>query len=317
MKDKSNLLFASISILLIIIIVILIFYKTKTDIHLDTYSNSKTDKNIYNNNKGVRESSVQRAEPSRGTKALATEALVIENFDEAQDLADQQTIIDNNNIINNLLLQLNNAPLVLDSNTDTINKNFINSIGGNINNVVSNISSYSNTNNSVINKNIISLENKLSDLEHTISNMNLKNVKNKQYSLIKSLNNGMDMSLINTPNTYFTDLKNGSNTAAYLLMMNKGCLSVGANDYNVYKCNDKNPKQYFKMQHILNETDYTNNIDLSLPQGKNNLSSVDYPFAMIKSVNNDNCLTNNHGKITVQPCYSFVAQRWMPLSNDK
>ena len=192
-------------------------------------------------------------------------------------------------------------------------ENFINSISSNIGTQVSNMKSYYNTNNPLINNNIKYLENNLKDLENMITNANLNKVTKNHYSRIKSLNNGMDMSLVNTPNTLFTDLKTGSNSDAYLLMMNKGCLSVGANDYDVYKCNDKNPKQYFKMQHILNETDYTNNIDLSLPSGTDDLSKVEYPFAMIKSVNNDNCLTNNHGEITVQPCYSFVAQRWIPL----
>ena len=53
----------------------------------------------------------------------------------------------------------------------------------------------------------------------------------------------------------------------------------------------------------------------SLPFDNVDKTKISYPFAMMKSVNNDNCLTNNHGTITVQPCYSFVAQRWMPMEN--
>lgn len=283
MKMKNNCNYnynlKFVLLLIFLIIIILYFYKTKTP--LDTNLNK-------NNN----------------------ETIVIENFGATQDLIDQQTIIDNNKKINNLLHQLNNSQIVYD-NSDAINKNFINNISSNIQTQVTNMSSYFNTSNP--SNNITTLENKLTDLENMIINMNLNKVKTKEYSRIKSFNNGMDMELVKTPNTHFTDLKNGSNTAAYLLMMNKGCLSVGANDYDVYKCNDKNPKQYFKMQHILNETDYINNIDLSLPPNSDDLSTIAYPFAMIKSVNNDNCLTNNHGEITVQPCYSFVAQRWMPL----
>lgn len=284
MKMKE-LVFASISILFIIIIALLIFYKTKNDIHLDTSSNYYN--NNHNNNKGG--------------------ALVIENFDE------QQTIIDNNIEINKLLSQLNNKSIVLSVDTDAINNSFINNISSNINTVVSNISSYYNTTSNTNAINIKNLENSLIDLENMIENINRKNANTKEYTHIKSLNNGMEMDLIKTPNTYFTDLKTGSNTAAYLLGMNNGCLSVGANDYDVYKCNDKNPKQLFKMQNILNELDYTNNIGKALPFDNFDTSTIEYPFAMIKSVNNDNCLTNNHGEITVQPCYSFVAQRWMPL----
>ena len=281
MKNNCNYNYYLKFILLLILLLIIILYFYKTKKHLDT--------NLNKNNNGDR---------------------LIENFSTAQDLIDQQTIIDNNNKINNLLRQLNNSQ-VINNNSDAINKNFINNISSNIQTQVTNMSSYFNTSNP--SDNITILDNKLTDLENMIINMNLNKVKTKEYSRIKSFNNGMDMELVKTPNTHFTDLKNGSNSAAYLLMMNKGCLSVGANDYDVYKCNDKNSKQYFKMQHILNETDYINNIDLSLPANTDDLSTIAYPFAMIKSVNNENCLTNNHGKITVQPCYSFVAQRWMPL----
>ena len=84
--------------------------------------------------------------------------------------------------------------------------------------------------------------------------------------------------------------------------------------FNFYEeCNDKNPKQLFKLEHIMNESAYSNNIDSATPFDNVDKSSISYPFAMLRSVNNDNCLTNNHGTLTVQPCYSFIAQRWMPL----
>jgi len=141
----------------------------------------------------------------------------------------------------------------------------------------------------------------------------MNSAKKQKYTKMKSLNNGMEMDLISTPNTMFQDLKTGSNTGAYLVGVNNGCISVGANDYDVYKCNDKNVKQFFKMEHILNETAYANHIDSAVPFDNVDKSNISYPFAMLKSVNNENCLTNNHGTLTVQPCYSFTAQRWMPL----
>ena len=124
----------------------------------------------------------------------------------------------------------------------------------------------------------------------------------------------MDMKLSKSTNNYQVP-ETGSNVAAYLVNVNNGCLSVGANEYDVYQCNDNNVKQLFTMKNILNENDYSNNIDKSLPFDNVDKTKIRYPFAMMKSVNNDNCLTNNHGTITVQPCYSFVAQRWMPMEN--
>jgi hypothetical protein len=158
------------------------------------------------------------------------------------------------------------------------------------------------------------LENNIADMEVLINNIGLSTVRDKKYNKVKSLNNGMEIGLISTPNTVFQDHKTGSNIAAYMVAVNGGCLSVGANNYDIYKCNDKNPKQFFKMEHVMNPIAYGQNIDTSLPADTNaNLANINYPFAMLKSVNNENCLTNNHGSLTVQPCYTFQAQRWFPL----
>ena len=146
-----------------------------------------------------------------------------------------------------------------------------------------------------------------------LKKLNLNKVVDKKYTQIKSLNNGMELSLTQTPNTFFQDPKSGSTTSAYMINMNNGCLSVGATDYNIYNCNDKNQKHLFKMEHIINEQEYEKNIDKAIPFDNVDKSKINYPFAMIKSVNNQNCLTNQNGNITVQPCYSFEAQRWMPM----
>ena len=169
------------------------------------------------------------------------------------------------------------------------------------------------TNNYINKVNIDLLENKVIDLENIINNKKQGNLNSTKYNRIKSLNNGMEIDLFNTSNTLFQDKNTGKITDACLVGVNNGCISVGANNYDVYQCNDKNIKQMFKLQHIINETDYANNIDKSVPFDNVDKSSISYPFAMIKSVNNDNCLTNNHGNITVQPCFSFLSQRWFPL----
>ena len=157
------------------------------------------------------------------------------------------------------------------------------------------------------------LDNSITDIENIYNNMMTNMTNKKTYTKIKSLNNGLEMNLVSTPNTYFQDEKTGSNIAAYLVGVNNGCLSVGATDYDVYQCNDKNSKQYFKMEHILNETAYQNAIDTALPIDNTDKTAINYPFVMMKSVNNENCLTNKNGTLTVQPCYTFTAQRWMAL----
>jgi hypothetical protein len=163
------------------------------------------------------------------------------------------------------------------------------------------------------NDQLIKLERMVTDLENTVNKMNKNNILKQKYTRVKSLNNGMELNLLTSPNANFTDRQTGSITPGYMVNVNNGCISVGANDYDVYKCNDKNNKQIFKMEHILNDIDYNKHIDKSIPIDNVDKTKINYPFAMIKSINNENCLTNNHGVLTVQPCYSYVAQRWMPL----
>lgn len=235
----------------------------------------------------------------------------------AYDLKQTADIIDNNNKeINELLNQLQNfnpSVQLINYDPNTVYLDMQNNITSNINTLNTELTSVYDTQNTSNNTKISKLENTVSDLEKLINNLGLTQVSNKKYNTIKSLNNGMEMKLISTPNTVFKDYKTGSNIAGYMVMANDGCLSVGASDYDIYQCNDKNPKQVFKMEHILNETAYQNNIDTSLPIDNIDKSSINYPFVMMKSINNENCLTNNHGSITVQPCYSFTAQRWFPL----
>lgn len=227
-----------------------------------------------------------------------------------------QSIMSNNEKINKLLYKLQNVnpPVqLINYDPNQIYKDYQNNVSSNINIINSQLSALYNSNIAVNDTNLTQLENTANDLENLINNLGLSTLNNKTYNKIKSLNNGLEMQLVSTPNTVFQDYKTGSNITGYMVMANNGCLSVGATDYDIYQCNDKNPKQIFKMEHILNETAYQNNIDSSLPADTTDKSSINYPFVMMKSINNENCLTNNHGSLTVQPCYSFVAQRWYPL----
>lgn len=225
----------------------------------------------------------------------------------------------NNQIITSLINQLQNAnPQINITNYDPMNS--YNDLGSTlssnvslINNALSNLYNTTIGPGSSTSNQLMQLENTIKDLENMTNNLTNELIKKKQFTRIKSLDNGLEMNLVSTPNTYFQDARTGSNIAAYMVGVNGGCLSVGANDYDIFACNDRNPKQYFKMEQILNETAYQNNIDSALPFDNIDKSRINYPFVMMRSVNNENCLTNNHGSLTVQPCYSYVAQRWMPL----
>ncbi len=246
----------------------------------------------------------------------------IESFENEQSydpLQSSRIIEMNNDLIYNLINQIQNAnPQINLLNYDAMNS--YNDIGTNLSSNISLINSalgnlYSSTigSNSSATSKLNQIENTIIDLENMTANLTNELIKKKQITRIKSLDNGYEMDLISTPNTYFQDARTGSNIAAYMVGVNGGCLSVGANNYDVFACNDNNPKQYFKMEQILNETAYQNNIDSALPFDNIDKSRINYPFVMMRSVNNENCLTNSHGNLTVQPCYSYVAQRWMAL----
>ena len=246
----------------------------------------------------------------------------LENFDTAQQqdaLQNSRIIAMNNDIITSLINQIQNAnPQVNLTNYNPMSayndlSSGLTSNIGLINTSLSNLYDTTIGPNSSTTTQLNQLENTITDLENMTTNLTNELIQKAQYTRIKSLDNGMEMNLVSTPNTYFQDARTGSNISAYMVGVNGGCLSVGANDYDIYACNDTNSKQYFKMEQILNETAYQNNIDSALPFDNIDKSRINYPFVMMRSVNNENCLTNNHGTITVQPCYSYAAQRWMPI----
>ena len=291
---RSYIVLPIISIILIISIIILVLYKN----HTDKLSNT---------------------EPFEGENTVTTTT--------DQNRADTNQIkslidnhIENNNNIKNLKNNLNNQYIksIYDNYLEKLfnkneistifNNNISNAVGSNTNNLIDN-----NEQSVLMEDNITNLKNKLSDLENITNKLKINKIEQNKYSKIKSLNNGQEFCLKQTPKTNFVNPQTGYLTGGYMVNMNDGCLSVGASDYNVYKCNDENQKHLFKMNHIINEQDYERNIDKTVPFDNVDKTKINYPFTLIKSVNNNDCLTNKNGNVTVQPCNSFVAQRWIPL----
>ena len=239
---------------------------------------------------------------------------VISNVEGFNMLTDVEMINSNNDTINNLLSILQKyKPNIQLTGSANIQNDMSKTFKDGVNIVDQSLNSLYESNNKAIEMKMKNIQKKVADIKRTTDKLKKEFITTKKYQRIKSLNNGLEMDLINTPNTRFQDDLSGSNIAAYMVSVNNGCLSVGATDYDVYQCDDTNIKQYFKMEHILNETAYQNAIDSALPFDNIDKSKINYPFVMMKSINNENCLTNTHGNLTVQPCYSYVAQRWMAL----
>jgi len=284
---------AFISIILIIIIIMIILHKK----YEDKTENENVYGNVYGNVNGDISSNISNNK---------------ENFTLQSDIIDKNTEI-SNLIIDINKLSNNNPAADLSVRKKEIDENLQSSIAESINTNTNNLITRVGNSNDRINNNITTLTNQISDLENIITRLNLKNIVKSNYTKIKSLNNGAEITLTQTPNTFYLDTRTGMNTAAYMVNLNNGCLSIGATDYDVYKCNEKNIKHLFKMEHVINEEGYNKHIDKSVPFNKTDLSSINYPFVLMRSVNNNNCLTNQNGNITVQPCDALISQRWLPL----
>jgi hypothetical protein len=167
----------------------------------------------------------------------------------------------------------------------------------------------------------IKLEKKEEDKIKTIKNklrylhnyINI-NVPEKKFNSVKSLHNGTKLSIkeIEGNSHYLVKLNNDKS----ILDNNdtENCLSVKANGtYEIEKCNPKNDQQYFNLQNIPNEITYKKHLEKGIFRNKNIPANVNYPFNLIKSVNNKNCLQNFNNQISVSPCETKKSHRWEPL----
>ena len=229
----------------------------------------------------------------------------------ANNISDNITALDT--AINNYNSEITN----LNGKTITVNKvlphsniqnKLLNSISDVINNeglnTPTNIINYkSSSKTGEITDGITYLKNAVSDIENLIQKDKIVEQKYDIPAVIKSVDNGMELSL----NHDYT-------TNKYQIHANGGCLAAGAYDTNIRPCDKNDNTQNFNLNMIFNNIGYGANISESnlfaLDKDSQNIS---YPFAMVQSDNNKNCITNNHGNISIQPCSSNKRQRWLPL----
>lgn len=317
---------AFISIILIITIIVIIFYKNYEDAeedlenpaHKTAFFKSRAKNNMQDLENSADKFSNNKQDDNKDTYLKVNMDTNIEHFYNNYSQSSIDSIFANNSNISTLISELNS----LSNNNPSLNMkyrkfdidnnlqlNIADSLNTNTDDLINRVDDGSDR----INKKVTTLTNQITDLEHIIEKLHLKTIIKPNYSKIKSLNNGAEITLSQTPNSFYLDPGSGVNTAAYMVNLNDGCLSVGATDYDVYKCNDANSKHLFKMEHVINETGYQKNIDKTVPFNNTDISTINYPFVLMRSVNNKNCLTNQNGNITVQPCDTLTAQRWLPV----
>jgi hypothetical protein len=96
-----------------------------------------------------------------------------------------------------------------------------------------------------------------------------------------------------------------------MINVNGKCLeSNGLSRSKIKPCNELDSNQYFDVEMIYTQNDYENNINRIGKSHTIDTGTYKYPFNIIKSVTNGNCLTNNGSIISVRPCEPNISQQW-------
>ena len=151
------------------------------------------------------------------------------------------------------------------------------------------------------NQTLDKIKGKLTYFKNYITN----NVPDETFNSIKSLQNGTKMTILKVPNEKSYLVKIGTQDNK------EGCLSVLPNgDYNIGKCDEKDIKQKFKINEIINNNNYKEMLEPGILSNKEIEKDISYPFHMIKSSYNNNCLQNFNNNISVEPCQTKKSHKW-------
>ena len=211
-----------------------------------------------------------------------------------------------NNLENELsdqLSKLDNRIKTLNETSQNFNINKVNSLNSHSCNLYQKLNKKNNNilNNEFENYKIDQMKKQIKELDKVLTNKNIKNNIGKTYKGIKSMNNGSDFSVKQI------------DVNRYLIKLNNGCLGINNNDYDIYECNPEDKSQHFRFNNVFNEYGYSSYaINQDYIEDKDN---INYPFVMVQSVNNENCVSNNHNNIRVMPCNMLKSQRFELLED--
>jgi len=143
-----------------------------------------------------------------------------------------------------------------------------------------------------------------------LNNLNKFNMPQQEFNSIRSLQNGTKLVIEKN--------KDGDD---YLVKLNKDndtekCLSVNSNGtYNLEKCDQgsDSDQQKFDLVNITNDSMYKNNLEKGILSNKTLPAIVNYPFNLIKSKKNKNCIGIFNNELSVTPCETKKSHRWEPL----
>jgi hypothetical protein len=151
------------------------------------------------------------------------------------------------------------------------------------------------------------IEKQIEALEATLKIQYADNKYSQPFKGIESKYNGskiavqeIQVNASSTPGDYNTK---------YMVKANDGCLSApGNNNYKITKCNPNDKTQHFDGKSIYGNEDYAKTIDFGTIS-----EDTTYPFLIMQSQSNRNCLTSKPGGLSVEPCTGIVNQQWVPF----
>jgi hypothetical protein len=155
-------------------------------------------------------------------------------------------------------------------------------------------------------KTLTGYENEIRELHQQLKELPDIGITSKDTRTIKSLENGLRLSIQN--------IQNKLNT--HLISANNKCLSVDSvGNYILKKCDIKDPKQHFISKIISSPSAYLANLEKGLNHNKYDVLETRFPVTMIKSYNNQSCLQNNSNNLSIQPCTAKTSQQWKSLKD--
>ena len=155
-------------------------------------------------------------------------------------------------------------------------------------------------------KTLAGYENEIRELYQQLRELPGIGITSKDTKTIKSLENGLRLSIQNIHNKLNT----------HLISANNKCLSVDSvGNYFLKNCDIKDPKQHFISKVIASPSAYLANLEKGLNHNKYDVLETRFPVTMIKSYNNQSCLQNNSNNISIQPCAAKTSQQWKSLKD--
>lgn len=157
---------------------------------------------------------------------------------------------------------------------------------------------------------------KLQDTYSYINTLLNFEINTKKFNSIKSLQNGSKIAIIPVPSQnnkkyYLIKVNTSKYKSGYITANDDGSICLVTKVIN--NNNNYDDKQLFEIVNINNKTEYENNLDNGLLINQfYDKNAIVYPFALLKSKYNKNCLQSFNNNLSLMTCKPFKSHRFKP-----